>query len=79
MLHKQEKLINADICWKKHKCALFFLMRAGYAKQNINLPWPNMTWKGDIDFWQPAEQPAVTIVGPTRTLKCKHVPYMKEG
>ena len=26
----------------------------------------NMIWEGDMDFWQPAEQPEVMIVGPTR-------------
>ena len=26
-----------------------------------------MIWEGDINFWQPAEQPAVIIVGPTRS------------
>ena len=26
-----------------------------------------MIWEGDMDFWQPAEQPAVMIVGPTRS------------
>ena len=26
-----------------------------------------MIWEGDMDFWQPAEQPEVMIVGPTRS------------
>ena len=25
---------------KNYKCGLFFPMRAGYAKPEINLPWP---------------------------------------
>ena len=33
---------------KNYKCGLFFPMRAGYAKPEINLPWPKSEGKQPI-------------------------------
>ena len=58
---------------KNCKCGLFFPMRAGYAKPEINLPWPKLNFPGTFLYKSLGIQVSIQDIGP----ECKFAPQDK--
>ena len=58
---------------KNYKCGLFFPMRAGYAKPEINLPWPKFNFPGTFLYKSLGIQVSIQDIGP----ECKFAPQDK--